>query len=192
MDTNASYRNGDSPLFWGMYISKPVSGDYAAYQEAYIDKVEEGDILKTMSAQIDRAVGLLERFSDEGDLAYDEGKWTVKQVIQHIIDAERVFAYRILCLSRGDATPLPGFDENAYAETGDVDHRTVQDLIAELVAVRSGTFALVKSLHGEMLSQSGITSDYRITVPALLYVTIGHVEHHLDILEERYAPILGE
>ncbi len=173
-----------------MYVSKPASEDHAAFMQAYVDKVEEGDILKSMSAQIDRAVRLLEKFSDSGDLAYEDDKWTVKQVIQHMIDAERIFVYRILRLSRRDETPLPGFDENAYAETGEVDHRTLEDLIAELVAVRSGTFALAKSLTGGMLSQSGITSDYRITVPALLYVTVGHVEHHLGILEERYAPML--
>jgi len=175
-----------------MYITKPDKGDYANFQEKYIDKIEEGDILEILSRQIDRAVVIFEKFKGNGDLRYEEDKWTVKQVIQHITDAERVFSYRLLRLGRGDETPLPGFDENSYAETANVEHRDEEELISELVAVRSGTFSLVKSLTGEMISGSGVTGDYRITVPALLYVIAGHFEHHLYILEERYAPLLQD
>ena len=175
-----------------MYITKPANGDYANFQEKYIDKIEEGDILEILSRQIDRAVGVLDKFKGHGDLSYGDDKWSVKQVIQHVIDAERIFSYRLLRLGRGDETPLPGFDENAYAEAASVGHRDVEDLIAELVSVRSGTFSLVKSLTGEMISGSGVTGDYRITVPALLYVIAGHFEHHLYILEERYAPLLQD
>ena len=173
-----------------MFVQKPESNEFNSFYQGYIDQAEEGDLLKTLSSQIDEATTFLDTFKDHGELTYAEGKWSVKQLIQHVIDAERVFQYRILRLGRGDETPLPGFDENDYAGAADVDDRSVEGLIAELVAVRSSTYALVLNLAEQDFLNIGTASGSPVSVRALCYITVGHLAHHLRILEERYAPLM--
>ena len=174
-----------------MYIQKPNGHEFNQFYQGYVDMVEEGDILKTLSAQIDEAAQFLDTFKDDGDLAYAEGKWTVKQLIQHVIDTERVFQYRILRIGRGDSTPLPGFDESVYANAADVSRRSVEGLIAELVSVRSSTYALVLNLDEQDFLRLGEASGFAVSVRALCYITVGHLAHHLDILKQRYVPVMS-
>lgn len=168
-------------------MSKPTAEEYNAFYKTYVDLVEGGDILKTLSRQSDFCATFFESFVDKGDYRYAEGKWSVKQLLQHIIDTERVFSYRIVRISRGDQTPISGFDENDYADAAPVDHRTVESLIAEFMAVRSSTYALIMHLTDEQWVMTGIASDSIISVRALVYIIVGHCAHHIGILEERYS-----
>ena len=166
---------------------KPSTEEYDAFYKTYIDLVEGGDILQTLARQSDFCATFLQTFVEKGDYRYADGKWSVKQLLQHIIDGERVFSYRIVRISHGDQTPIPGFDENDYADAAPVDHRTVEGLIAEFMAVRSSTYALVMHLTGEQWMMNGVASGSAISVRALVYIIVGHCAHHIRILEERYS-----
>jgi len=117
---------------------------------------------------------------------YAEGKWSVKEVVQHIIDAERVFAYRALCFSRKDQTSLPSFDENLYAANSKADVRTKKDLLKELEALQRSSALLFRSFDAEQLDQTGIASDKPVYVKGIAYILLGHALHHKNILEEKY------
>ncbi len=125
-----------------------------------------------------------------GDKVYAPGKWNVKDIIQHIIDAERVFAYRAMRISRADTTPLPGFDENAYAENTTAATRTLEDLLNEFDAVRTSTIILFKSFSNDMLQREGTASGKTITPLAIGFTIAGHAIHHVNVLKERYYPLI--
>jgi uncharacterized damage-inducible protein DinB len=127
-----------------------------------------------------------------GDKVYAQDKWTVKQMLQHIIDTERIFTYRILRISRGDKTPLPGFEENDYANNAKVDSRTIDDLIREFALVRESSKALISSIDDITLLNEGIASGNPITAAAISFAMLGHLVHHISILEERYFPLIGK
>ncbi|RLD21345.1 MAG: DinB family protein [Bacteroidetes bacterium] len=167
-------------------MNKPLDTEYAPFYKSYIDLIEEGDILKTLARQADYCAIYFDTFADRGDHRYAEGKWTVKQLIQHIIDTERVFAYRILRISRGDETPLAGFDENTYADAAPVDHLSIADLTSEFMAVRSATYTLLNSLVPDQWTMLGTASGTEVSVRAIAYIIAGHCAHHMAILEERY------
>jgi uncharacterized damage-inducible protein DinB len=117
---------------------------------------------------------------------YAEGKWSVKEVVQHIIDAERIFAYRALCFARKDQTPLPSFDENIFAENSKADERKKKDLMQELATVQRSSAFLFNSFDDEQLDQSGIASGKSTYVKGIGYILVGHALHHKNILKERY------
>ena len=123
---------------------------------------------------------------EKHDYRYLDGKWTIKDVIQHMIDAERIFAYRALRFSRGDQTNLPGFEENTYAKTANATNRNWESLISEFEMVRKSTILLFESFNEEMLTLAGTANNGIMTVRALGFVIIGHCQHHLQVLEERY------
>lgn len=126
-----------------------------------------------------------------GDLQYAPGKWTVKDILQHIIDTERIMSYRALRLSRNDQTPLPSFDHDQFSEFANASHRTIPDLYDEYAVVRKASIALFSSFSEEMLLRSGTCSDQRISVLALGFVLVGHVTHHVNVINERYLPLLA-
>jgi len=123
---------------------------------------------------------------DKHDYRYAEGKWTIKDIIQHLIDSERIFAYRALRFSRYDKTELPGFDENHYVEHAYANKRHMKDLLTELSTVRHATMQMFSSLNEEQLLRSGIASGHNVSVRALGFMTIGHQNHHMKIFQERY------
>jgi hypothetical protein len=123
---------------------------------------------------------------DKFDYRYAEGKWTIKEIIQHIIDTERIFAYRALRISRNDQTPLPGFDENDFANNTAAQTRGLQDLLTEFSAVRHSNLLLFKSFSDEQLLQVGIASEHSISVRAIGFILIGHQKYHQKVFEERY------
>lgn len=123
---------------------------------------------------------------DKFDFRYEEGKWTIKEIIQHIIDTERIFGYRALRISRNDKTPLPGFEENDYAANTDANSRGLQGLLTELALVRESTLALFKSFSEEQLKRMGIVSNNEISVRAIGFILIGHQKHHQKVFQERY------
>jgi len=125
-----------------------------------------------------------------GDLVYSQQKWTMKQIVQHLIDTERIMAYRALCIARRDKTPLPGFDENNYVDTSEADSRTFESLKHEFHVLRQSTIELFATFDHEIMRRSGICSERKISVGALGFVICGHPIHHLKVIEERYLPLL--
>ncbi|HLO68089.1 MAG TPA: DinB family protein [Holophaga sp.] len=165
-------------------LSRPGTGDFAPHYALYVAAVPEGDLLTILEGQLEDAAALS---ALPGDHRYAPGKWSVKEVLGHIVDAERIFAYRLLRIARNDATPLPGFDENLYVPESGAGARTVADLLEEFALVRRSTLALLRSLPAEALGRSGPVNGRPITASALAYVVAGHAAHHFQVLRERYA-----
>lgn len=169
---------------------RPRPGEYAPYYARYIERVPPGDIVIVLRDQLEDTRELLRRVpGSRGDHAYAPGKWTIKEVVGHVADAERVFAYRALRIARGDATPLPGFDENAYVPAGHFGDRPLGQLVEEFAAVRTATLALLNGLPAEAWARTGTASDTTVSVRALAAIIAGHELHHRAILEERYLLI---
>lgn len=168
-------------------MNKPKPEDYSPYMAGYINLViNEDDIISALAKQVHTTCNLFNNLTDEeANYAYAEGKWTLKQVLGHIIDAERTFAYRLLAFSRGQES-LPGFDENTYVDKGDFNARTIQDLAAEFNSTRESNLYMIRALNKEQLAAEGIANGNRITVTALIYIMAGHERHHLNIVNERY------
>lgn len=168
-------------------MPKPLSSDHPAPFQVYIEKVSEDELLTAFSNQFPVITKLLSSITEEkSDYAYDTGKWTLKELLQHIIDTERIFNYRALCIARKESASLPGFDENDYAENSNGNSRKWNDLVDEFLAVRRSTEFLYKSFTDEMLKASGLSNNKSITVNSLGFTTVGHFYHHKKIIEERY------
>ncbi len=168
-------------------IPRPVSGEYDPYYQRYLDGLPEGDVLALLDAQRRETSRLLGGLSDqEAALRYAVGKWSVKEVLGHLIDVERVLGYRALRFSRADATPLPGFEQDDYVSHGNFDSRTLADLLVELDVVRSGTLALFGGMSATMLDRQGTANEATMRVRAVPWIVLGHERHHLAILRERY------
>lgn len=168
-------------------MSRPATGDYASFYHNYVMQVQEDDLQTAFpnnSSVVDAFLNSIPE--SKADYAYAEGKWTVKQLLQHMIDAERIFAHRALWFARKSPASLSGFDENAYAEIADVSNRSLQSLIDEMKAVRKSTEFLFSSFSENELNTVGTANNNPITVKALGFVTLGHFLHHKRILEERY------
>lgn len=157
------------------------------YYHKYINLVNENDLGQAFQKyQTDLIAALSQIPAGKWDYRYAEGKWTVKEVVQHIIDAERIFCYRALCFARKDKTSLPGFDENTYAAASKADKRTKEDLIDELQSVQRSSAQLFRSFDEEQLNETGIANGKSIYVKAIGYIIVGHALHHKNILLERY------
>ena len=171
-----------------MTIAQPKPGDYAPYYQKYLDAASTvDDALDLLGQQSDVLAFMRTWPEDRAGHRYAEGKWTVTQVIGHMSDTERVFAYRLLRIARGDATPLAGFDENAYQLEAGFEGRTVASVVAELRAVRQASLTLIRSLDAAALDRAGTASDQRVTARALAWLIAGHFAHHTAILKERYG-----
>jgi len=168
-------------------IPRPEPSEYVPYYETYISKVPKGDLLQALEDQRRETQQLLAGLSDTKALhRYAPGKWSIKEVVGHLMDSERVFCYRALRFARGDGQPLPGFDEKAWVPAGQFDARSLQDLAAELDAVRRATIAFLASLDPGALVRRGTANNNPITVRALAWIIAGHERHHVAILRERY------
>jgi uncharacterized damage-inducible protein DinB len=169
------------------YDQKPDNTEYAEFYAGYVALVPEGDIVAILATQLDDTFALLRELSDEQALhAYAPGKWSIKEVIGHLADAERVFSYRILRFARADTTPLQGYDENTYVPAGEFDGRPLASLMAEYAAVRRATVALLAGLPARSWTQQGTANRYPTTVRALAWAIAGHELHHRQLLTERY------
>jgi uncharacterized damage-inducible protein DinB len=170
-----------------MLVSRPAADEYNAYYDRYISKVPDGDIVRQLATQVSSTLELLESIPEsKGDHRYAEGKWTVKESILHVIDAERIFGYRALRVARGDKTPLPGFEQDEFVPFSRAAERTLRDLAAELGHVRRASVALFEHLDEEAMSRRGTASNSPVTPRALAYIIAGHELHHVQILRERY------
>jgi len=162
--------------------------EYASYYGNYIAQVsDEYTLIEELEISLHRFIKFVQNIPmDKFDFRYAEGKWTIKDIIQHLIDAERVFAYRALRFARNDATELPGFEENDYVNEANGNQRSIMELLTELSAVRHATLLLFKSFNEEQLLRIGIASNNPMSVRALGFVMIGHQNHHQKVFEERY------
>jgi len=167
-------------------ISKPEPGEYAPFYNTYVSLID-GDIINLLTQLKDSTYQFFTALpADKADYAYADGKWTIKELLGHMIDAERVFAFRILCFSRGDQNNLPGFDENDYVDNADFNNRTMTDLAEEFRTVRTANLFMLKSLTAEQSMLIGTANNYAVSVRALAYIMAGHELHHLRIIKERY------
>lgn len=168
-------------------MPKPLPEDYPSFFEGYISQVETENIKESLT-QISHPLTyfFFNLPEEKADYAYALQKWTLKDVLQHIIDTERIMQYRLLRIARNDSTPLPGFDENEYAQNANASSRTFVSLKEELKALRKSTDLLIGSLSNEQLSYTGTASDKKITANAIAYILFGHLLHHKKVIEERY------
>lgn len=172
----------------GSSIARPAESEYAPYYRTYIAKVPEGDLVDVLAAQAEQTVALLNGLDDaRGEFRYAPDKWTIKEVLGHVTDAERVFCYRALRFARGDATPLPGFEQNDWVPESGAASRRLADLVDEFRAVRQATIAFARSLTPETAARQGTANGVLVSVRALLYIAAGHERHHVGMLKERYG-----
>lgn len=166
---------------------RPASDEHAPYYAPYVAAAPGGDLVAGLEKQGAETTALLKGIPEaKGSHRYAEGKWSVKEVLAHIADTERVFAYRLMRFARGDATALPSFDENLIAKGSEADSRTLADLSEELGAVRRATVTLVRSMQDEQMMRRGTASGKEVSARALAWIIAGHAQHHMKVLRERY------
>jgi uncharacterized damage-inducible protein DinB len=168
-------------------IARPQPSEYAPYYDRYISMIQSEDILTTLDQQRREMMLLLScREEDDGDFRYAPEKWSAKEVLGHICDTERVFAYRALRIARADTTPLEGFEQDDYVRNGSFAQRPLADLVEDFIAVRRATLSLLRNLEEAAWMRRGVANKNEVTVRALAYVIAGHELHHRRILEEKY------
>lgn len=174
-----------------MSKARPAPGDYAPYAEKYVALVSGDDVLDSLRTQLKQTATLFSGRSErDGNFRYAPGKWSVKDVVGHIGDTERIFSYRALRIARGDPTPLQGFEQDDYVRNARFSERKLQDLVDEYADVRQATLALFGSLDEEAWHRRGVASNNPVTVLALAYLIAGHELHHRKILDELYFPAI--
>jgi hypothetical protein len=167
--------------------AKPQTNEYAPYYEKYVSLVPEGDVAETLSRQGEETLALLQGIGeDRAGHRYEPGKWSIKQVVGHIVDTERIFSYRALAIARGERQPLPGMEQDEYMAGADFDSRTLADLAEEFSHVRRANVLMFRNLDAAAWTRRGTASDNEVTVRALAYIIAGHEAHHVRILRERY------
>jgi len=169
-------------------MERPSPDEYAPAFERYVSRIEGGDVLGFLEAQRQRVASRLASIPEaRGTYRYAEGKWSVREVVGHFLDAERVFAYRALCIARGEQVSLPGFDEQEYMKVAPFDGYSVSDLAKEFDLVRQAGLSMLRHMDGEAWLRAGTANASRVSVRGLAYVMAGHVEHHLAVLADRYG-----
>jgi len=166
---------------------RPSAGEYDQYYQTYVSAAGDGDPLLSLQ---DQAAAFAAAFGAltpaQAGFRYGPGKWTIRGVVSHVTDAERIFTYRALRFARADPTPLSGFDQTVWESTTNADDREMVEIVGEFVAVRGASIALFEGLPPEAYTRTGVASGFEFSVRALLYVTLGHAAHHLKVLRERY------
>jgi uncharacterized damage-inducible protein DinB len=171
-----------------MRVNELETTEYAPYYGTYIAKVDNTyTLVEELEISVHNFIHFVREIPmDKYDYRYAEGKWTIKEIIQHLIDTERIFVYRALRFSRNDSTELPGFDENDYADNVNANERSINDLLTEMSALRHANIMFFKSLKEEDLKKKGIASNNLVSVRAIGFIIIGHQNHHMQIFKERY------
>ncbi len=168
-------------------MNRPESNEFAPYYNNYISLIEGNEAIPILEAQ---SADLRSMFSDvaeeKGTFAYAEGKWTIKELLSHLIDGERIFAYRVLRISRGDETPIEGFEQDGYIENSNANNRSFADLLNEFDLQRRSTMLMLNNISDEGLKRMGTANDNPVSVRALAYIMAGHTRHHINVLKERY------
>lgn len=168
-------------------IEKPAAEEFNAYYGGYISQVTEPDLLGVLASQPDEVAAVFGSLDESrGTFAYADGKWTIKELLSHVIDGERHFAHRVHRISRGDLTPIEGFEQDGYIATSHAHERTFADLIAEFSELRQANLRMLNSLDKVDWLRMGTASGFPISVRALAFIMAGHVRHHVKIVNERY------
>jgi uncharacterized damage-inducible protein DinB len=166
-------------------MNRPQPNEYPAWGETYISKVN-GDIIEVLEEQVFGIPALFELNKDKENFAYAEGKWTLKEMLGHIIDCERIFVYRMTAFARNEQQHLPGFDEDEYVLNARFSERNYEDMIEEFSALRKANLYFFKSLNEAELARKGVASEREINVKSILFIAAGHIIHHVGVLKERY------
>ena len=167
--------------------NRPAATEYPAYAQRYVELVPEEDIIAGLEKQGRETALLLRALTEEkAKWRYAPDKWSIKTLVRHVTDAERVFGYRALAIARGDQQSLPGFEQNDYAEAADADQQRMRDLADEYESVRRSTVAFYRGLTTEAWKRSGTANNSPTSVRGLAYTTLGHERHHLKVLREKY------
>lgn len=184
---NAFKRTFHFTLIIYSIMNRPEPNEFAQYYNTYISLVDEGDVLSVLRGQPSELSAIYADLPEEkGTFAYADGKWTLKEVLSHLIDGERMFAYRILRISRGDETPIEGFEQDGYIENSNANNRSFADLLEEFDLQRRSNMLLLENLDEEGSRRMGTASQNPVSVRALTYIMAGHVRHHAAILRSRY------
>jgi len=166
---------------------KPETSEYNPYYEKYISLIEEGELLNALERQPSELRSLLNGLDEEkGKYAYADGKWSIKEVLSHLVDGERIFGYRVLRISRGDETPIEGFEQDGYIENSHANERSFEDLLEELSLQRNANLRMLKNLREDGWKRLGTASQSPVSVRALGFIMAGHVRHHINILKAQY------
>lgn len=174
-----------------MAQARPEPNEYAPYYEKYVALVAGSDVISALEAQRARTLQLFAGRSErDGSFGYAPGKWTVKEVLGHVTDTERIFTYRAMRIARADRTPIEGFEQDDYVRSGGFNERTLPSLVDEFSSVRNASLALFRSLNDDAWLRRGSANKNEVSVRALAFITAGHELHHAKILEERYFPAI--
>lgn len=175
-----------------MTIDRPAPGEYAPAFERYLNRVPESDALAPLERQLAEIRAALGSLTDErAGYRYAPGKWSIRGVLGHLTDTERVFGYRALCIARGDTASLPGFEENDYAANAGHDRYAIADLVAEFEAVRRANISMLSHLDEAALRRIGTANGGPTSTRALAYLMVGHARHHLGVLSSKYGVAVG-
>ena len=171
-------------------LTLPRANEYAEFYAGYVERAEaKGDVFAALSQQIDQIKSALGGLSDEQGLFRDApNEWSIKEVIGHLNDVERVFSYRLLRVSRNDSTPLPGFEQNDFVREAGFDNHPLKDLVGEFEHLRRANILAIQNMTDEAAQRIGTASGYPVSARALIYMLVGHVDHHLASLNEKYLP----
>ena len=168
-------------------MKRPETHEFAPYYNTYISLVEGDNVIPVLDAQSAELRAVFSAVPEEkGAFAYADGKWTIKEVLSHLIDGERMFAYRALRISRGDKTPIEGFEQDGYIENSNANNRSFEELLKEFDLQREANLLMLKNIDDEGSRRMGTASGNPVSVRALVYIMAGHIQHHLDILKTRY------
>ena len=173
-------------------LASPTTDEYASYYAGYVERAQaKGDVLAALSHQVDEIQTALGKLSDEQGLFRDAPKeWSIKEVMGHVNDVERVFSYRLLRISRNDPAPLTGFEQEDYVREAGFDNHPLQDLLQEFEFLRRANILAINNMSEEAALRQGTASGYTVSARALIYMLVGHVDHHLASLHEKYLPAL--
>lgn len=166
---------------------KPGTDEFNEFYAGYVAAVPDGDVVERLATELEAGLDFYARIPEaKHDARYAEGKWTLRQVLGHVVDTERIFSYRLMCIARGDEAPLPGMDQNEYMAGADFDHRSWESLMDEYEYLRNANVALISSLDDAAFDRRGTASGFPISVRALAWILAGHELHHRGVVAERY------
>ncbi len=171
-----------------MRIDRPAAGEYAPYFDRYVARVPEADALPVLERQRAEVRAAFEGIPEaKGGYRYAPGKWSIRELLGHVTDTERIFAYRALCIARGETAPLPGFEQDPYVANAGHDRWTLAELLEDFDAVRRTNLAMISHLDEAAVRRVGTSSGHATSVRAIAYILAGHVRHHLGVLAEKYG-----
>lgn len=172
-------------------MAKPAQGSYSSHYEVYISQIPESDLVEAFNAQDKSIAGFFSNISESRtEMGYAPGKWSIKDVLQHLIDCERIFGYRALCIARGEQKSLPGFDDEPYAQMAVANRRGWNSLCEEFILIRKTTKMMFESFSSTDMERTGLANNHPVSPLALGYIILGHAAHHINIVKERYLSIM--